>query len=340
MPLICYLPKKFSEESINLIAKANVILNQYAAEGYDLTLRQLYYQFVSRMIIPNETKEYNNLGRLISDARLAGLIDWDMITDRGRWVAQNNHWQKPSQLVEAAAAQYATDKWANQDHYLEVWVEKDSLRSIVSRVCRKLDIPDFSCRGYTSQSEAWVAAQRILVQREKGKMVRILHLGDHDPSGIDMTRDIEDRLAIFCHGEAVPVRRIALNSSQIEQYNPPPNPAKVTDSRYKSYKEKYGESSWELDSLEPTVIAALIEQSVLQYRDPVKWDEACKDEKRGKATLRYIHQYFPEVVKFIREERERQPDNSPIVCQGCGATQNNPRCLCHDNDRPNFTLGA
>lgn len=337
MPLICYVRKNFSVDKTLLIAKANAILSEYAEKGYDLTLRQLYYQFVSRNIIPNTPADYKKLGDLISDARLAGLIDWDMITDRGRWVEKNTHWQKPSQIVEAAAGQWLIDKWSTQPHYVEVWVEKDSLRSIVARACQPLDVAHFSCRGYNSQSEAWAAAQRLLVEREKGKEVHILHLGDHDPSGIDMTRDIEDRLTLFTR-EPVHVRRIALNMSQIEEFDPPPNPAKMTDSRFASYQQQFGEESWELDSLDPTVIADLITEAVLQYRNPVLWDKAVEEENRGRKTLRYIHQYFPEVVKFIRDERERQKDTSPIVCQGCGATQNNPRCLCSDEGRPKFVL--
>jgi hypothetical protein len=335
MPLICYTPKTFNADKLDLIAKANVILNQYASDGYDLTLRQLYYQFVSKNYIPNSVKEYVKLGDLISDARLAGLVDWFMIVDRGRGMVKNNHWQKPSQLVEAAADQFATDKWDNQNHYVEVWVEKDSLRGIIARACQPLDVPHFSCRGYNSQSEMWVAAQRLLVAREKGKEVHIIHLGDHDPSGIDMSRDMEDRLTIFTR-DPVHIDRIALNMNQIQQYDPPPNPAKITDSRYESYRKHFGESSWELDALAPEIIVDLIETAVKKYRNQELWDKAVKDEKRGKDTLRYIHQYFPEVVKFIRSEREK--DDSPVICQGCGATQANPRCLCHDEPRPKWIL--
>jgi hypothetical protein len=335
MPLICYTPKNFSEDKMALIAKANVILDEYARKGYDLTLRQLYYQFVARGIIQNDQKEYKKLGDLISDGRLAGLIDWYMITDRRRYMQKNVHWQKPSQLVEAAAKQYHIDKWIDQENYLEVWVEKDSLRDIVAQTCQPLDIPHFSCVGYTSQTEVWKAAQRLLVEREKGKEVHIIHLGDHDPSGQDMTRDIEERLTLFTR-EPVHIDRIALNMDQIEQYQAPPNPAKITDSRYEGYRQVYGEHSWELDALSPEVMSALIEKAVEKYRNDELWKKALKNEERGRSTLRYIHQYFPEVVKFIREEREK--DISPVICQGCGATQRNPRCLCHDEDSPKFTL--
>ncbi len=112
-------------------------------------------------------------------------------------------------------------------------------------ICEELDVPYFSCRGYTSQSEMWAAAQRLLgyIWAKQRQHVTILHFGDHDPSGIDMTRDIRERLSLFCGGEGFAVRRIALNMDQVRQYDPPPNPAKLTDTRVDAYLRKYGDDS-------------------------------------------------------------------------------------------------
>lgn len=100
------------------------------------------------------------------------------------------------------------------------------------------------------------AAKRFEGYVYQGISPVIIHLGDHDPSGIDMTRDIIDRMDIFEAG--VGVERIALNMDQIELYNPPKNPAKLSDTRAKGYIEKFGSSSYELDALEPRVIRDLI----------------------------------------------------------------------------------
>lgn len=245
MPRIAYIHKKFGQSSLDAITKANEIMETYADQGYDLTLRQLFYQFVSRRFAPNLDSEYNRLGSLVNDARLAGLIDWDHIVDRTRHLRQNSHWSKPSSIIESAATSYANDKWAGQAYRPELWVEKDALVGVVRGVCERLDVPYFSCRGYTSQSEMWSAAQRLLAHRKSGQMPYIIHLGDHDPSGKDMTRDIQDRLELFM-GDSIQVNRIALNWDQIEQYNPPPNPAKITDSRALAYIAEFGSESWEL----------------------------------------------------------------------------------------------
>ena len=303
---ICYQPKTFDADRRSLIDLCESICEDYARQGYDLTLRQLYYQLVARGRIANKQEEYKRLGDIVADARMAGLIDWDHIVDRTRNLRALNHWERPSELIDAAAKQYATDKWATQDNYVEVWVEKDALVGVVERAANDLDVPFFACRGYTSLSEMWSAGQRLSQKIADGKSVHIIHLGDHDPSGIDMSRDIHDRLNLFVDahtgGGRVHVLRAALNMAQIERLNPPPNPAKVSDSRAAKYIEEYGESSWELDALDPAELNEIITRAVTQYRDEEKWKAAEKIERRGRKTLETIHAEFPSVVAFLRGE--------------------------------------
>jgi hypothetical protein len=177
------------------------------------------------------------------------------------------------------------------------WVEKDALVGVISNVCNRLDVPYFACRGYTSQSEMWAAAQRLMRYRELGQTPVILHLGDHDPSGIDMTRDIIDRLELFSGG--IEVERLALNWDQIEEHNPPPNPAKLTDSRAEAYVAQYGLESWELDALDPATIAGLVEDAVTRFRDDELWAEALKEEQTGLRQLKQASQRWPEVAAYL-----------------------------------------
>lgn len=244
MPKIEYKSIKFQQKSLELIRLVNQVVEEYQAQGYELTLRQAYYQLVARGYIPNNERSYKNIGNLINDGRLAGLIDWHSITDRTRNLRSNSHWDNPADVIASARYSYLLNKWDGQPNYVEVWVEKDALVDIVGQACRPLDTPYFSCRGYTSQSEMWSAAQRFISQDYRDNRV-IIHLGDHDPSGIDMTRDIQERLQMF--GADVYVKRVALTMNQIGTYNPPPNPAKITDSRASKYIDEYGNESWELD---------------------------------------------------------------------------------------------
>jgi len=295
MPHICYASKRFTASTQTIIEQANEIITEYAAQGFDLTLRQLYYQFVSRDLISNRQSEYKRLGSIINDARLAGLIDWDTIVDRTRELRRLAHWDNPSALVDACARQFRVDKWEGQEYRPEVWIEKDALTGVIEGVCNRHDIPYFSCRGYTSQSEMWSAAQRLIGYAEDDQTPFIIHLGDHDPSGIDMTRDITDRVMLFMeHHEhnAASVRRLALNMDQVDQYSPPPNPTKLTDSRASSYIANYGHESWELDALEPAVMANLIEAAVFEVRDNSLWDEKIAEERRGREQLRLIANHW------------------------------------------------
>ncbi|MCJ7828449.1 MAG: hypothetical protein MUP81_01755 [Dehalococcoidia bacterium] len=254
-----YIDKKFQKSSLALIEQANDIIEAYSADGYDLTLRQLYYQFVSRGVIANKQREYKRLGSVINDARLAGLIDWLAIVDRTRDFESLSHWDSPADILRSAASSYHIDLRSDQDEYIEVWVEKDALVGVIEKACKPLDVGYLSCRGYVSQSAMWSAAQRF-IQAGEYHETTIIHLGDHDPSGIDMTRDIQDRLRMF--GSDVTVRRIALTMEQIDELKPPPNPAKTTDSRYESYIAEYGEESWELDALDPRYIVDLITETI------------------------------------------------------------------------------
>jgi len=240
---------------------------------------------VSRDIIANKQTEYKRLGSIINDARLAGLIDWDTIVDRTRNMVSNSHWSGPKEIVETCARTFQIDKWANQDHRLEVWIEKDALVGVIEKVCRRNDVSFFSCRGYTSQSEMWSASQRLLGYLELDQEVTIIHLGDHDPSGIDMTRDIRDRLQLFTCDDRLQIKRIALNMNQIRHYNPPPNPTKITDSRARGYIKKFGNKSWELDALEPSVLEQLIDDTIAEYVDGNLWEEKVEQENEHIAAL-------------------------------------------------------
>jgi hypothetical protein len=284
---ICYREIKFRRDSLALIQKVNGIIDEYTAMGYSLTLRQVYYQLVARDVIENKERSYKNLGNLISDARLAGLIDWRAIEDRTRNVRANSHWDSPSDIIHSAAYSFAYDKWEDQDYYVEVWIEKDALVGVVGQIASKLDVAYFSSRGYASQSEMWAAAQRLDQKSNGGRVIPvILHLGDHDPSGMDMSRDIDDRLQLF--GVKPIFRRIALTMDQIEEYLPPPNPTKVTDTRAGAYISEFGYECWELDALRPDVMEQLIRKHVTEFCDAERFQAAEKREKQAKTLLRTV----------------------------------------------------
>lgn len=302
---IAYQDINFSADRLALVEQCNEIIDEYQADNLQLTLRQLYYQLVARAIIPNRVQEYKRLGDIVNNGRLAGLIDWDAIEDRTRALEALSHWNSPAEIVAACAAQFRLDKWAEQDTHVEVWIEKEALAGVFERVCQPLDVAYFACRGYTSQSEMWGAAMRFVNQIKLGKRVIVFHFGDHDPSGIDMTRDIEERLVMFASSHVgskagrISIRRLALNMDQVEEYSPPENPAKTTDSRFASYQREFGESSWELDALNPRVLADLVRNAVLSVRDEETWDSVEHLEAGHRNRLQLIAERWNAVTDFL-----------------------------------------
>ncbi len=285
-----FVKKRFSNGTYEVIHQANSIIEEYAAKGYTLTVRQLYYQFVARDFIPNSMRSYKRIASIISDARLSGLLDWAAIEDRTRFVRNHSFWRSPAAIIDSSVACYDIDMWADQDFRPEVWVEKDALIGVVERACNLWQIPYFACKGYNSQSEAYDAGKRIARHDASGHRPVILHLGDHDPSGIDMTRDNKERISMFSglRTHDFDFKRIALNYDQIEQYNPPPNPTKLTDSRARGYINEFGNSSWELDALAPEVIEELISTEVQSFLDKGLWEEANTRKEAGKDQLREV----------------------------------------------------
>jgi len=287
-----YLEKNFFAESMEIINTANRFIGEYQAQGFNLTLRQLFYQFVAEDLIKNSERSYRRLGTIISGGRLAGLIDWDSIKDRTRSLEAYRTDQTPFQTITTAANRYQIDMWEKQESYVEVWVEKEALIDVVEKACNSFMVPHFACRGYVSQSAMWEAAQRMESKTHKDCL--IIHLGDHDPSGIDMTRDIRDRMELFeCH---VNVDRIAMNMDWIKSNNPPPNPAKVTDSRADNYIKKYGNKSWELDAIKPGELASMIATRISYEITQSQWDKDAERQENDKHTLMYILKNWHEII--------------------------------------------
>lgn len=284
---IAYQTINLRSASLVKIARANGIIAEYAAQGFTLTLRQLYYQHVARGLIDNNEREYKRLGDLISNGRLAGMIDWNAIQDRTRFLRDLSHWDHPKTIVETCAKQFRLPKWENQPCYCEVWIEKDALLGVIEGICSSLDVPYLACRGYASASEVWRAGhERFRHKLAMGKDCTVFYLGDHDPSGLDMSRDVQDRLDLFTRqpGQVV-VKRLALNMSQVDAHNPPPNPTKLSDSRAEGYMALYGETCWELDALPPATISDLVRNEILAIRDDDEWNSCLVEEERYKRQL-------------------------------------------------------
>lgn len=287
-------------ESASLVTQCVAICEDYQRQGYDLTLRQLYYQLVARAVILNNFQSYKRLGSIVDNARLAGLLDWNYIVDRTRNAYRTDGAdESPESAITNAADSYSRALWETQPNHVEVWIEKEALAGIAQRAANGVRCVYFACKGYVSQSEMYSAGRRFRAYGQEGKDNYVIHLGDHDPSGIDMTRDIQDRLQMFAGPYAPEVRRIALNMDQVQQYNPPPNFAKITDSRFADYQARFGDDSWELDALDPDTLANLITDEVQGLIDPDLWAEAEDRERAEQDQLRAVAESWDDVTEHL-----------------------------------------
>ncbi len=310
---IAYIEKEFSAEHMEMLTHANRVIQRFADMGYDLTLRQLYYQFVGHDLFPddrlwtraatgrwvrdtggtkNADPNYKWLGGILDDGRMAGVVDWDSIVDRTRNLGQNNHWENPQALLNWAAKGYGFDTWKNQPERVEVWVEKEAMQGVIARPAREWDVAWFCCRGYVSKSALWRASNRLHQHQQAGQDLTIIYLGDHDPSGLDIDRVVSETVDIM--GVTVHLERIALNWDQVQQYKPPPNPTKLTDSRAKKYIPEFGYECWELDALDPRVLNDLIDDAIRSHCDQGLLDTQHQKREDEREQIRELARNFSE----------------------------------------------
>jgi len=286
---------RLSKDNLRRLDMINDIIVSYQDQGYRLTLRQLYYQLVSHDVIPNNVKEYGKLSTLLKEGRMAGVVDWDAIEDRLRKPDVPSSWKSPEDMINSCIRQYRVDRMEDQPVYIEVWVEKDALSGVLNRVTRSYGIPIIVNRGYSSVTAMYDAHVRF---SSANAWPTILYIGDFDPSGQDMIRDIRERIEEFRGDYVFELHALALTQNQIREYNPPPNPAKVTDPRAKDYIRKFGPVSWEVDALRPEVLHNILDDAIRALIDKEKYQACMAKEQAGKDDLRD--------AKFFLEDRREE----------------------------------
>lgn len=285
MSKIAFREQNFRDDRRAMINQMIGIVEEYQNQWLRLTARQLYYQFVSRDFIANTPRSYKNLTGLLADARYAGLIDWNAIEDRGREPVVWQQYDSIRAMVERSINSFRLPRWDTQPNYVELWVEKQALAGVLEPLAAEYHATLMVNKGYSSASAMFESSQRFMDRQNNNQKPILFYLGDHDPSGEDMVRDIEDRLTEF-GVDGIEVKKLALTMAQIEEFEPPPNPAKMTDSRANKYVEKFGNESWEVDALPPDELAKIIRAAFDDVVDADAMDKVKQDEQKQKKQLR------------------------------------------------------
>jgi len=241
-------------------AKLIAIAREILAEGHPMTVRQVFYQLVSRQVVKNNRGRYQAVSDALVNARRAGDIPWPWIEDRLRRPRHVAMWAGLPDFADTCRRSYRRDVWETQPCYLEAWLEKDALSGIFEAVLNPYGVTLNVGRGYDGWSSVHNAAGRY-----GAKETTILYFGDHDPSGVNMGRSLIKRLADL--GATPNVIKCALTHEDIRRYNLPPNYAKTTDSRTPAFIAEYGNATVELDALPPDVLRDRIRKEVEDRMD-------------------------------------------------------------------------
>ena len=290
-----YVNWKPRPETAALVVRANEIIENFSEQGYRITLRQLYYQLVQSNYFANVQNNYKKLSEIMTKARWAGYTRLDALYDPGREPIVPPTWYSPEDFVETAADHYHTDRWYGSDQRVELWAEKDAVASVLRPVARQWQVAYQSARGYMGLGAMAQARTRVLEWTAVGATsVIILYCGDHDASGQDIPRVIQEQFTKLLHetDTAVDVDVIALTGEQIDLYNPPPQPAKASDSRTTAYMRRHGVSAvWELDALAPNVLSEVASDAIEEFK-PMDYDAIVSDDSRNRQRIKDLVEHL------------------------------------------------
>ncbi len=242
------------------MAEIRAAILEVLAEDRPMTVRQVYYRLTVLGAIEKTEKEYKTIVRVLTDMRRAGEVPFHRIADNTRSMRKPYSCPNLKAALRDTVEQYRRSYWDEQPAYVEVWLEKDALSGVFYDVTREWDVPLMVCRGYSSISFLHDAAETIA---SHDKPALLFYFGDHDPSGVDITRAVEEGIREFAPGADVTLERIAVTENQIEEWNLPTRPTKASDARSKDFD---GESV-EVDAIPPKTLRALIEQCIQRNID-------------------------------------------------------------------------
>ncbi|MDG7016542.1 MAG: hypothetical protein JRM82_04110, partial [Nitrososphaerota archaeon] len=249
------------------------------------TIRQLFYQMVAKKGYPNSRSSYGHFSKALVEGRLEGEIDYERIIDMSRPEyfndpEEDDPMKELRRQIEDLITGFNVNAWHEQPIYPEVWIEKEALSRVIFPICQKYNVNLIVGRGYSSYTQVAKALDRF----PEGKKVRILYLGDHDPSGMHIQEKLTSRLDEYAHARGkdldIEVQRIALTFEQTQQLHLPPSKMKKLGQKSQVYRKLYGEEVWELDALEPALLLELVEKAVLGMMDKGKW-EANRERLEG-----------------------------------------------------------
>jgi hypothetical protein len=257
-------------------------LARIVAEIQPCTVRQAYYQATVQGVIRKTDAGYRRVVELLVELRIAGAIPWGQLVDNTRYMRKPVSHHSLLDAADRWARTYRRDLLTARDQNVEVWLEKDALSGVIEPVTVEYDVPLMCCRGYPSLTYVHDAAERIAAHAEVGNATTVYYLGDHDPSGRDIDRNLEARLRQFAPEVELSFARIAVTAEQILAWSLPSRPTKTTDSRARGFDG----DSVELDAIHPADLRDLVRRHVLRHVDQDELERLREIEEAERSSLR------------------------------------------------------
>lgn len=275
-------PIKRSRRSKADMAKIRDALEEIVSEYHSMTVRQCFYQAVSRGVVDKTEQEYKGtVGRLLVEMRRDGTIPYEKLSDDTRWQRKPTTHSGLEKMLASTQRTYRRAVWDNQDAYVEVWLEKDALAGVLYEVTEKWDVPLMVTRGYPSATYLHEAAEAIAAQR---RPAFLYYFGDRDPSGVDIDRCVEKQIRAMAPRAELYFKRVAVTEEQIEELSLPTRPTKKSDSRSKNFE---GESV-EVDAIDPETLCDICDSCIRRHIDLDSYYRMRQVEKAERETLATI----------------------------------------------------
>jgi hypothetical protein len=268
--------------TVELLRRVQTVLDEYR-DYLPLALRQVFYRLVGAHGFAKTEAAYARLGEHLNRARRAGLIAFDAIRDDGITLAEPRAWDDAVDLVRACIAEakrFRLDRQEGQPTRLIIAVEAAGMLPQIQRIADPYGIAVHSSGGFDSLTAKHDLAKRL----GAWPRVELLHIGDHDPSGVHLFSSMaEDVRAIArdlgMHGD-IQFSRLAVTPAQIAELGLPTTPPKPTDRR------AFTGETVQAEAIPPDVLAGIVRAAITARLDLSAYEDVLDQEERIKAKFR------------------------------------------------------
>ena len=286
-------PRRTNAELDLILQASKRILKE---ENGKVTIRHLFYRLVGERLLEKNEREYKKLGTYLMKWRRSGDIPWSAFADNTRWYYGSTGYSSMEAALKNTRDTYRRNLWATQPVFVELWAEKDAIASILLDEAGSFGVQVFPLRGFSSGSALHNAAEHFKAQQADGKDVYVYYFGDHDPSGLEIDKSAVRNLRDD-HGVNVNFERVTVTYEDIEKYNLPTRPPKLTDSRTKNFK---GESV-EIDAMPMRVLREMVNECITRHIDPGEWDKQRAIEWEERQTFDIMMDIFGKTKEVLSE---------------------------------------